>query len=115
MLLVCRSGQLVSLVHRRVFASTLQILGSKVSLTESHAPRKSEGIVSETTGGRPHIIFNQKTQQYVLWSNLDTGYTVATSSAPDAPFTTVGQAALDPQFAGLQPADETVTTIGKQL
>lgn len=67
----------------------------------------------DVTGGRPHVVYNQKTQQYVLWSNLDTGYTVATSSAPNTPFTTVGQVALDPQFDGLQPADETVVTIGK--
>lgn len=52
-------------------------------------------------------------QQYVLWSNKDTGYTVASSSTPTGPFTVVGKAALDPQFQGLQPADETVVTIGK--
>lgn len=68
--------------------------------------------MSPVTGGRPHVIFNSKTKQYVLWSNLGTGYTVATSSAPNTLFSTVGTAALDPQFAGLQPADESVTIIG---
>lgn len=84
-------------------------------LTSIHVGRKSEGTVADYTGGRPHIIYNQKTQKYVLWSNEDTGYTVATSDAPNGQFTVVGQAALDPQFDGLQPADHTVTTIGKSL
>lgn len=82
-------------------------------LTGFHVRRKSEGDASELAGGRPHIIYNQKTQQYVLWSNQDTGYTVATSSTPTGPFTVVGEAALDPKFKDLQPADETVVIIGK--
>lgn len=73
---------------------------------------KSEGVLSEVTGGRPHILFNPTSQQYVLWSNPATGYEIATSSAPNTPFTeTKGLAALDPQFSGLQPADFSVTTI----
>lgn len=74
---------------------------------------KSEGVLSEITGGRPHIVFNPTSQQYVLWSNPSTGYEIATSSAPNSPFSTDGHglAALDPQFSGLQPADFTVTTI----
>lgn len=76
---------------------------------------KSEGVLSEIIGGRPHILFNPTSQEYVLWSNPAAGYEVATSSAPNAPFyTDKGLAALDPQFAGLQPADFTVTTIGDQ-
>lgn len=74
--------------------------------------RKSEGVLLEVSGGRPHVIFNPTTHQYVLWHNLGTGYSIATSSAPSAPFTPVGTAALDPQFAALQPADESVNVIG---
>lgn len=74
---------------------------------------KSEGVLSEITGGRPHIVFNPTSQEYVLWSNPSAGYEIATSSAPNSPFSTdKGLAALDPQFTGLQPADFTVTTIG---
>ncbi|KAF3760895.1 hypothetical protein M406DRAFT_73354 [Cryphonectria parasitica EP155] len=75
---------------------------------------KFEGVLSsgQDTGGRPHVIYNEETQEYVLWSNLGTGYTVATSSAPNASFTVAGEAALDPRFTGLQPADESVVTIG---
>ncbi|KAI3399609.1 hypothetical protein diail_6248 [Diaporthe ilicicola] len=73
---------------------------------------KSEGVLSEVTGGRPHVLFNPTSQQYVLWSNLGAGYEVATSSAPNTPFSDRGPAALDPQFAGLQPADFSVATIG---
>ncbi|KAJ4395796.1 hypothetical protein N0V93_000010 [Gnomoniopsis smithogilvyi] len=73
---------------------------------------KFNGVVAQVVGGRPHIIYNPTTKQYVLWSNLGTGYTIATSPAPALSFVDVGTAALDPQFAGLQPADHTVTTIG---
>lgn len=74
---------------------------------------KFEGVLSEITGGRPHVLFNPTSQEYVLWSNPSTGYEIATSSAPNSPFSTDGHglAALDPQLSGLQPADFTVTTI----
>lgn len=73
---------------------------------------KPEGTLLNVTGGRPHIVYNPTSQQYVLWHNLGTGYSIATAPAPNANFTPVGTAALDPQFAGLQPADETVSVSG---
>lgn len=81
-------------------------------LINHHRIRKSEGVLLEECGGRPHVIYNPTTQKYVLWHNLDTGYSVATSSSPNAPFTGVGVATLDPQFAGLQPADHSVNVFG---
>lgn len=88
-------------------------LGIWPRLTALYGRRKSEGEPLGFAGGRPHVVYNQKTQQYVLWANVDTGYTVATSSAHTGPFTVVGKAALDPQFDGLQPADETVVSFGR--
>ncbi|CAJ2500892.1 Uu.00g037450.m01.CDS01 [Anthostomella pinea] len=66
--------------------------------------------------GRPHIVYNNATQTYVLWANAGSnGYQVATSSQPAGPFTFLPDtAAIDPQFTGLQPADFAVESFGDQ-
>lgn len=65
--------------------------------------------------GRPHIVFNNQTDTYVLWMNAgNPGYVVATSSSPAGPFTFVGRAAIDPAFAALQPADFAVESFGNE-
>lgn len=35
---------------------------------------------------RPHVVFNQQTQLYVLWVNVPNGYRVLTSTSPGGPF-----------------------------
>ncbi|POS79447.1 glycosyl hydrolase family 43 protein [Diaporthe helianthi] len=76
---------------------------------------KSEGVLSEMAGGRPHVIFNPTSQEYVLWSNPEGRYDVTTSSTPNSPFSPDKVVpALDPQFSGLQPADLSVTSFGDQ-
>ena len=64
--------------------------------------------------GRPHIVYNSKTSQYILWANTGSvGYVVATSKSPSGPFVFATERALiDPAFSALQPADFTVETIG---
>ena len=66
--------------------------------------------------GRPHILYNSNSSQYVLWANAgSSGYQVATSDSPSGPFTFLpNTAAIDPQFDGLQPADFTVETFGSK-
>jgi hypothetical protein len=65
--------------------------------------------------GRPHIVFNNRTNTYVLWMNAGSpGYVVATSNSPKGPFNFVGRAAIDPAFAALQPADFAVESFGDQ-
>ncbi|PUZ25545.1 hypothetical protein DCC81_14785 [Chitinophaga parva] len=46
---------------------------------------------------RPHVIYNKKTKQYVLWINVYdnvSGYRVFTSATPTGPFTEVAEPAL---------------------
>jgi Glycosyl hydrolases family 43 len=65
-----------------------------------------EEISNECGAGRPHIVYNAKTQKYVLWSNVGSvGYGIATSSQPNKNFVVQSAASIDPQFDGLQPAD----------
>lgn len=66
--------------------------------------------------GRPHILYNQKSSTYVLWANAGTsGYVVATSSSPSTGFEfAASTAAIDPTFAGLQPADFSVESFGDE-
>ena len=61
---------------------------------------------------RPHVIFNQKTGQYVLWINVYdnvVGFRVFTSSSPTGPFTEVDEPTLainrDAPKAGLNNGD----------
>ncbi len=61
---------------------------------------------------RPHVIFNQKTNQYVLWINVydnKVGFRVFTSSSPTGPFNEVAQPTLavnrDAPVAGLNNGD----------
>jgi hypothetical protein len=61
---------------------------------------------------RPHVIFNSKTQLYVLWINVydnRVGYRVFTSKTPVGPFTEVAQPTLavnsDMPVAGLNNGD----------
>lgn len=63
--------------------------------------------------GRPHIIYNPSSKQYILWANAgSSGYLVATSISPTGPFIwSASPAAIDPQFALLQPADFAVEVI----
>ena len=65
--------------------------------------------------GRPHMLYNNATQKYVLWLNGNSpGYYTATSDSPTGPFSLNSQRALiDPQFDSLQPADFAVETHGK--
>ncbi|EME38324.1 glycoside hydrolase family 43 protein [Dothistroma septosporum NZE10] len=60
--------------------------------------------------GRPHIVYNANSEQYILWTNAgSSGYMIATSTSPSGPFNFLNQtAAIDPQFNGLQPSDHTV-------
>lgn len=64
--------------------------------------------------GRPHILYNKPTAKYVLWANAgSSGYIVATSTAPAGPYSFLSKtAAIDPQFAALQPADFAVESFG---
>jgi len=64
--------------------------------------------------GRPHIVYSSKLSKYVLWANAGpVGYQIALSDSPSSKFTFLpNQAAIDPQFAALQPADFTVETFG---
>lgn len=63
--------------------------------------------------GRPHIVYNSRSAQYILWANAgSSGYVIATSSFPSGPFRFAStRAVIDPQFDGLQPADFTVETL----
>ncbi|GAB3512448.1 hypothetical protein GCM10027341_53230 [Spirosoma knui] len=61
---------------------------------------------------RPHVIFNQKTNQYVLWINVydnRVGFRVFTSSSPTGPFKEVAEPTLavnrDAPVAGLNNGD----------
>ena len=58
-------------------------------------------------------MYNQETQKYVLWSNAgSSGYLIASSTSPTGPFVLADtRAAIDPQFADLQPADLAVEVI----
>jgi hypothetical protein len=64
--------------------------------------------------GRPHILYSQKSEQYVLWADAgSSGYIVATSSSPSTGFVFSNEtAAIDPKFDGLQPADFSVESFG---
>lgn len=64
--------------------------------------------------GRPHILYNHNTTQYVMWADAGTnGYPVATSSSPTGPFTFLEtRAAFDPQFDGREPADLAIVEPG---
>jgi len=64
--------------------------------------------------GRPHILYNSNSSEYILWANAgSSGYQVATSCSPTGPFTFLNTtAAIDPQFDGLQPADFTIESFG---
>jgi hypothetical protein len=66
--------------------------------------------------GRPHILYNQKSQTYVLWANAGpSGYIVATSNSPSTGFQFASStAAIDPAFNGLQPADFAVESFGNE-
>ncbi|KAH0282459.1 Arabinanase/levansucrase/invertase, partial [Aureobasidium sp. EXF-3399] len=63
--------------------------------------------------GRPHIVYNPKNKNYVLWANAGSpGYVIATSSSPSGPFVfSTNRALIDPAFDSLQPADFTVEVI----
>ncbi|KAL1297200.1 hypothetical protein AAFC00_004770 [Neodothiora populina] len=63
--------------------------------------------------GRPHIVYNPNTKQYILWANAgSSGYVVASASRPTGPFEFSNiTTAIDPQFNGLQPADFTVEIV----
>ena len=61
---------------------------------------------------RPHVVFNQKTNQYVLWINVydnQVGFRVFTSNSPTGPFREVAQPTLavnrDAAVAGLNNGD----------
>lgn len=61
---------------------------------------------------RPHVIYNKKTKQYVLWINVydnRTGFRVFTSKKPTGPFTEVAEPRLavnsDGAIAGLNNGD----------
>ena len=66
--------------------------------------------------GRPHILYNQKSQKYILWANAgSSGYIIATSSSPSTGFEFASStAAIDPKFEGLQPADFAVESFGDE-
>ena len=63
--------------------------------------------------GRPHMVYNDRSRQYVLWVNAgSTGYRVSTSASPSGPFTFLqSPATIDPKFEGLQPADFAIETL----
>lgn len=80
-------------------------------------PNSSNSPCAASGGcGRPHIVYNQKSQKYILWANAGSpGYAVATSQSPSGPFTFLTQrAVIDPQFNSLQPADFTVESYGNK-
>jgi len=60
--------------------------------------------------GRPHILYNANSTNYVLWMNGgEPGYLVATSKSPSGPFTQAAQRAyINPQFDHLIAADFTI-------
>ena len=66
-------------------------------------------------GGRPHIVYNEKTKKYVLWVNLgQDGYITYTSDSPSSGFKVNPRPAkIDAQFTGQQPADHSVSVIGR--
>ncbi|KAF2663808.1 Arabinanase/levansucrase/invertase [Microthyrium microscopicum] len=78
---------------------------------------KYEGLICTGSagcgGGRPHIIFNEKTKKYVLWTdNGFDGYQYATSDSPKTPFTKASaRAKIDPKHDALKPADFGIETI----
>ncbi|CAK4031328.1 Arabinanase levansucrase invertase [Lecanosticta acicola] len=78
----------------------------------------SENSPCEASGGcgRPHIVYNPTSEQYILWANAGSpGYVVAASKSPTGPFVfSKGIALIDPQFDGLQPADFTVESYGEK-
>jgi hypothetical protein len=81
--------------------------------------RKYEGLLCATGsrcgGGRPHILYNAKSGNYVLWVDLgNDGYQLSTSSSPKGPFTKSTQrAGLDPIHGRLKPADFAIAEASK--
>jgi len=82
--------------------------------------RKNEGLICDRNircgGGRPHILFDAKSKQYVLWADSASfdGYTVATAPSPKGPYAPSPKlAALDPVHKGLKPADFTIADPSK--
>ena len=66
--------------------------------------------------GRPHILYGKKSSKYMLWANAgSSGYIIATSSSPSTGFEFASStAAIDPEFAALQPADFAVESFGDE-
>jgi hypothetical protein len=72
--------------------------------------RKFEGHMCDSIktcgGGRPHVIYNQKTKKYVLWTDYGfPGYQVSTADSMTGPFVKTKIAALDPSHGNLKPGD----------
>jgi hypothetical protein len=81
--------------------------------------RKYEGLLCTGIlgcgGGRPHILYNEKTKKYVLWTDFGLpGYQVSTSYSPSAPFVkATARADLDPVHGRLKPADFSLEAISR--
>jgi hypothetical protein len=59
------------------------------------------------------MLYNDKTRQYVLWTDHGfSGYQVSTSALPSSPFVKAAErASLDPTHGKLKPADFSIASI----